>query len=207
MATFPDAQPYFGVVGGVKRIVTGTNVLETKWWIHNGGDTYNDTSVYCGLPPAPGHSMCYGGSLYSAMLQTTDGKEYGVVLGNIGGDKSELFELYPTLQYQTTLVADIKVATAAGANVVVSGLNASGQNITTVFNTTTAQETALIGPENEIEIYHLTYLSNANAVLFDGLRFADNQYVIGRIDLSTHQLSVLNTSSARWADLQVFPGG
>ena len=88
-----------------------------------------------------------------------------------------------------------------------SGLNASGQNITTVFNSTTAQETTLIGPDNEIEIYHLTYLSNANTVLFDGLRFANNQYVIGRIDLSTHQLSVLNTSSAKWADLQAFPGG
>jgi hypothetical protein len=43
-----------------------------------------------------------------------------------------------------------------------------------------------------------------NKVMFDGLRFADNNYVLGSIDLGTHQVRTVATSSVKWADLQTF---
>jgi len=65
-------------------------------------------------------------------------------------------------------------------------------------------ERELIGPDNEIEIYHLNYVADGNKILFDGLRFSDNQYVIGEYDLTTNQLSVVSAGSTKWAGLQSF---
>jgi hypothetical protein len=36
---------------------------------------------------------------------------------------------------------------------------------------------------NEIEIYNLGYVATANKVLFNGLSFANGQYVVGDISL------------------------
>jgi hypothetical protein len=41
-------------------------------------------------------------------------------------------------------------------------------------------------------------------ILFDGLRFADNKYVIGEVDLSTQVVTVVNTAAVKLADLQTF---
>ena len=48
ISTFPDDLPYLQLFGGVKRIPADAGTLESKWWIHNGGDAYNDSSVFCG---------------------------------------------------------------------------------------------------------------------------------------------------------------
>ena len=82
--------------------------------------------------------------------------------------------------------------------------DANGKNVLTLFNTTTNGETELIGPSNEIQIYHLHYDASANKVLFDGLRFADNSYVIGTVDLNADQVTVINAGSTKWADLAAF---
>jgi hypothetical protein len=37
---------------------------------------------------------------------------------------------------------------------------------------------------NEIEIYNMNYVASTNMIMFDGLRFSDNQYVIGQVDLN-----------------------
>jgi hypothetical protein len=65
-------------------------------------------------------------------------------------------------------------------------------------------ETELIGPSSEIEIYHLNYVANGNKVLCDGLRFSDNKYVIGEVDLSTNRVNFVATSATKWSDLQSF---
>ena len=202
ISTFPDSLPYLQLSGGVKRILADADTLESKWWIHNGGDTYNDTSVFCGPPPPPGYSMCNGGYLYTSLFAGRDSNEYGVVLSGVGQAQAELFELYPALKFENTLITDITVVVPATGGVVISGLNASGQNITTLLSPATGSETTLIGPDREIEVYHLSYLAKANRILFDGLRFADNKYVIGQIDLATNQLTFGDTSTVKWADVQ-----
>ena len=39
----------------------------------------------------------------------------------------------------------------------------------------------LISPENEIEIYHLTYVASTKEVMSDGSVFSGNEYVLGWI--------------------------
>ena len=73
-----------------------------------------------------------------------------------------------------------------------------------VYHPATDTETQLIGPENEIEMYHLTYMPNSNSVMFEGLRFADNHVVLGQIDLDTGTVTVSTSLPSRLQDLQAF---
>jgi hypothetical protein len=114
-------------------------------------------------------------------------------------------EYYPTVSFLSTSVTNARIAdTASGDNLALAGLNANSQNVLTLYNTANHTETQLIRPDNEIEIYHLHYVASSNRLMFDGLRFADNKYVIGEVDLGTHQVTVFNTSSAKWGDVQPF---
>jgi hypothetical protein len=40
--------------------------------------------------------------------------------------------------------------------------------------------------------------------MFDGLRFADNKYVLGRVDLSTNVVSMEPTGSTKLLDFQTW---
>jgi hypothetical protein len=57
---------------------------------------------------------------------------------------------------------------------------------------------------NEIEMYHLNYVASSNKIMFDGLRFSDNKYVIGQIDLNTGQVNSSQTGSSKLVDFQTF---
>ncbi len=127
-----------------------------------------------------------------------DGHEY-VVTG--GGT---LAQYYPTVKLLPSEVARINVAAGAGNNVALAGTNAAGQNVLTLLNPATGSEHELIGPANEIEIYHVNYAAQSNQILFDGLRFSDNQYVVGEYNLSTGQLKISATISGKLTDLQSF---
>jgi hypothetical protein len=89
-------------------------------------------------------------------------------------------------------------------NLVLAGTDSSGRNILTLLNTSNDQETVLIGPSNEIEIYHLNYVANGNKIMFDGLRFSDNRYVIGQVNLSTLQVTVTPTGTGQLVDFATF---
>lgn len=40
-----------------------------------------------------------------------------------------------------------------------------------------------VDDSNEVEIYSMSYSQKKNAVLFTGLRFSDNKYVVGEVSL------------------------
>jgi hypothetical protein len=113
-------------------------------------------------------------------------------------------EYYPTVRFLATEVTNVSVAQGAIDDLILAGINASGENVLTMYNTTNDTERELIGPSSEIEIYHVNYVANGNKILFDGLRFSDNQYVIGEYDLSSNQLNVVAAGAAKWSDLQSF---
>ena len=89
---------------------------------------------------------------------------------------------YPDVQVGTTAVQRIFAAQSVGSDLVLSGLDSNGKNITNFYDTATGLEAPVFGPANEIEIYHLTYVPETHKMLFDGLRFSDNKYVLGEID-------------------------
>ena len=142
------------------------------------------------------------GSYISNAIETSDGQVFAVVGPSGGG--GFLMKYYPTVAIATTSVEKVLASVAAGNEVVVSGLNETGQNETAVYHPATDTETQVIGPENEIEMYHLTYVPNGNSVMFEGLRFSDNRVVLGQIDLDTGEVTVSASLPRKLQDLQAF---
>ena len=102
----------------------------------------------------------------------------------MAGSRRAADAVLPDLQVGTTAVQKIFAAQSVGSDLVLAGLDSNGQNITNLYDTATGLEAPVFGPANEIEIYHLTYVPETHKMLFDGLRFSDNKYILGEIDFS-----------------------
>ena len=213
LGAFPDGNVYMGFNNsgfGVKRYVTGGPAeIEAKYWManatRNGTDAYNDTNAFCSPSPGqfpPGSEICDGGNFVKYQFTTTDAKVYSVTMGSRG--TSQLFEYFPGVAHVPSQITDIKVAQGVITNAVLSGLNAGGKNVTTVLNTSNGNETTIIPTNDEIEVYHVNYVANGNKVMFDGLRFSDNKYVIGQVSLSGGTISTVASGTVKWTDLQSF---
>ena len=210
---FPDGNVYMGWPGcsasigcGMSRYLTATDQLDAKYWVSDsslGYTEYFDVFAICTSAGTwAGNPFCdERGGWIGWSFRTGDGNEFVTAWE---GPSAVLMQYYPTVRFLATEVTNIKVAQGIISNLILAGLNASGKNVLTLYNTANDAEAELIGPSNEIEMYHLNYVANGNKVLFDGLRFSDNKYVIGEYDLSTNQLNVVATSATKWSDLQSF---
>ena len=189
---FPDGNVYAGLWGatywGVSRFLIATDQLESKFWISSAMNnlvptTYYDAKTFC---PSDlwtlRNAFCgWNGSYIQDSFTTSDGKVF-VIAGSFG-QGGMLMQYYPSVGVGTTAVQTVYAAQSMGSDLVLSGLNGAGQNITNLYDTSTGLE-APIFDANEMEIYHLTYLPETHKMLFDGLRFSDNKYVFGEIDFT-----------------------
>ena len=82
-----------------------------------------------------------------------------------------------------------------------SGTTAGNANRLLLYSPVSDSAIALDGDIGEIEIYHLSYSESSNKVYFDGLRMADNQYVLGEVDLSTNSAEVVSTTPNKVTDV------
>ena len=67
--------------------------------------------------------------------------------------------------------------------IILSGLSSTGSNILSLYDTSSKQETIVMDGSNEVEIYSMSYSQKKNAIMFTGLRFSDNKYVVGEVSL------------------------
>lgn len=213
LTRFPDGNVYMGLWNtgyfGVARFLTGSSSLDSKFWISdelNGqpADAYFKAGDYCSEAERPTREGFCGsfGSVASSFVATPDGKVFAISGGSgIGG---VLTQYYPTISFPETAVRDVAAMTGAGSKLIVAGLDSLNRNILISFDPSTNEETELIGPSNETEIYHLRYVTGTNSVLFDGLRFSDNKYVLGSIDLGTGEVSVAAAGAQKWQEVQAF---
>ena len=141
------------------------------------------------------------GAFIQGLVTTVSGKVFAVA-GQ--GAESNLMQYYPALASVTTAVKKIGVSQGVLNHVVLAGLNADDRYILTLYDTSNDTELQLLGPDNEIEIYHLNYVATTNRIMFDGLRFSDNKYVIGQYDLNTMTFSASQTGSTKLTDFQTF---
>ena len=203
---FPDGNVYFGVWDtdwSVKRFLTASNTVDPKYWIAtsaSGRDSYFKTGDIC---PEGDYttrwSFCgWAGATSEGWVQTADGKVFGAAGGAL------LTQLFPTIGFPQTAISDMSTSAAVGNKLVLAGLNGSGQNIATVYDSATNAEVQVLGPDAETEIYHLQPVAGTNTVMFDGLRFADNRYVLGRVDLSTNEVTVSATTPGKLKEFQTF---
>ena len=213
LSVFSDDNVYMGLWGGnsfgVARYLPNSDQIDPEYWISapmtNPPPTeyFNAQTICSGATTSQQTGFCgWFGSYITWSYQSSDGSEY--VAAGASGLGAIPMQYYPTVRFLPSEVTNVTVAQGVGNDLILAGLNSTGKNVLTLYNTTSDTESELIGPSNEIEIYHLNYNESGNKILFDGLRFSDNSYVIGEVDLATDQVSVINTGSTKWADLQAF---
>ncbi len=205
---YSDGNVYIGSAStgyfGIFRFLTGTSLMDPlPWTTAYQGPSHIDTRLACEEADRTARQgFCSQlGSSSLAHFGTTDNKDF-IIAGWPG--TTNLVQLYPTLSFPTTTVKNISVAQQVVTSLILAGTNSSAKNIMTLYNTSNDVETPLLGADNEIEIYHVNFAAGENKVLFDGLRFSDNKYVLGQVDLATREASVTTTIAAKWADFQTF---
>jgi hypothetical protein len=202
-AAFPDGNLYVGIytngTQSVMRYVTASGNWDTTPWIADSTSAANNAhDVWC-----PGQPFCSATwASLTWQYSAPNGHEY-VVTGMATG--TQLAEYDRPVHLLNSEVTSIDVAAGVGNQIALAGTTADNRNVLTLVNPDgSGSEQELIGADDPIAFYHLNYVASSNTILFDGLRFADNQYVIGAYNLSTKQYSVTASPSGKLADLQGF---
>ena len=211
MRRFPDGNIYFALYGqglGIKRYLTEGSSVDSRAWmasVRNGAvNPHIDTDSLCYPSWSDQDGFCVGnfGIYTKEIVNTVSGSAYAVA--GSGGSQGTLMRYFPTLTRASTQVKRVVVMQRVIDYLILTGLDANGQNITTLYNTATDTEQTLISSTNEIEMYHLNYVASSNKIMFDGLRFSDNKYVIGQIDLNSGTVTASQTGSSKLLDFQTF---
>lgn len=192
MKQFNDGNVYFGIAGsnpmGVKRYLASSGSVEEKYWINGnlqGASTYFDVNAICAATGQSNSSsdFCMGmGSYIKSSYSILGGKNF-VVAGSQGSQKSTLMQYYPEVKRATSEVANVTMSQNVITNILLAGTNAAGTNVLSIYDTSNGNETVVINATNEIEVYNMTYVVSTNKIMFNGLRFADNQFVVGEVSL------------------------
>lgn len=209
---FADNNVYYGVASkGVLTWLTKTNKNDDFPYIAPSTATQiarNDTSKFC----IPGAAINDGFCEISTGTVTTPGvyvrQSFNTLSGktfvNTGNPPmGTLMQYYPQVKRVTTVVDKMTIGQVIVDYIIMAGVNTNGQNVLTIYDTNSGTERKLIDETKEIEIYRLNYVSS-NKIMFDGLRFADNKYVIGQVDLSTGAVVASQTGSDKLVDFQTF---
>ena len=189
---FVDGNVYFGVMNGasIKRYLTTTGAVDPRDWVSSmfmsgqgPENPYFSTSSICGLDLLAWGGFCQGSvtSLKYA-FNVANSRTFGVA-GYSGSTNSRLLQYYPTPESTNTSITNITVAAQAGDKLLLAGTNAQGVNSLVVYDPLTFQETVLIDATNEIEIYSMAYVRSTGKLMFNGLVFATNRYVMGEITI------------------------
>jgi hypothetical protein len=207
-AAFPDGNLYVGVsINGTQSVMRYVTASAGGWdaqpWIADSTSAWNNAHpVWC--PGTTQQFACFGNWPYIKwQYNSPDGHEY-VVTGMATG--TQLAEYDQPVRLLNSEVKTINVAAGVGNQIALAGATADGTtNVLTLVNPAgNGSEQELIGANDQIEIYHLNYVPSSNTTLFDGLRYSDDQYVVGAYNLSTGQLNVTASPSGKLADLQGF---
>ncbi len=211
LCKFPDGNVYLGYWGsdgltnmGVKRYLTGTSLMDTTYWIsgNTNGVTrsaFFDVGANYSTPQRIESLEGFYGTLIKSKVVTSNNQAF-VITGTV----PTLVQYFPNVVGASTSVKNVGVMEPALSSLILTGTNSAGLNITTLYDTSSDTEQVLIPDSNEIEVYHLNYVASTNKVMFDGLRFSDNKYVIGQVDLGTKVISASQTGSLKLLDFQTF---
>ena len=192
---FVDNNLYYGVsssvnsTGGVYRYSVDQGKVDTLPWISasygSSGTAQNDTSSLCSYQEGVKTSVfcSIGGTLVKHIFNIGTERTLAIVGVTYGSGGTDLMQFYPTVARANTVITTISVWHQMGNKLLLAGTNKDDKNILSLYDPSTSQETILLDQSNEIEIYNLGYVASTNKVMFNGLSFANGQYVVGDISL------------------------
>lgn len=196
LAKFADGKVYAGVWGdpnyGVARYATDLDALESKLWISgmmtdSAPDSYfliNESLSDCKSENrSKNGAFCNSwGSAFGAVFNVLGQKTFAVAIGACC--EPQLWQYYPTVEKtNVTAINSVTLAQQVITTIILSGTSSTGSNILSLYDTSSKQETVVMDGSNEVEIYSMSYSQKSNSILFTGLRFSDNKYVVGEVSL------------------------
>lgn len=189
MRKFADGNIYIGQTGSsggvILRWITSAGQLDPRPWMtmQLNSDAYFYVGQICltGWTKYPG--FCGGSGIQlSALFNFGTERTLGIV-GMSGTAGANLIQYYPTVEFTNTVLKSITLAISVNNKLILAGTTEAGVNSLTVYDPTTFQETVVVDQTNEVEVYNLTYIASTNRIMFNGLRFSDNQFVLGEVEM------------------------
>jgi hypothetical protein len=129
-------------------------------------------------------SFCgFYGTALSSVFNVLGQKTFGLA-GSSGSTGRQLWQYYPTVEgTNVTAIKSVTLAQQVITMIILSGTSSTGSNILSLYDTSSKQETVVMDGSNEVEIYSMSYSQKKNSIMFSGLRFSDNKYVVGEVSL------------------------
>ena len=195
---FADGKAYAGLWSdpdfGWKRYSAELDALEDKYWI-SGNINGTSREAFFKLDPqdsivdcnssnsSKNYAFCgYYGTIVNPLFNILGQKTFGVA--GSSGQNRQLWQYYPTVEKaNVSALKNITLAQQVITNLILSGTSSSGTNTLSLYDTSSKQETVVMDGTNEVEIYSMSYSQKKNSILFSGLRFSDNKYVVGEVSL------------------------
>jgi hypothetical protein len=195
---FADGKVYAGLWSdpnfGSKRYSTDLDALEEKYWI-SGNTNGVSRDAYFKLDPldsifgcnsansSNNNSFCgWYGTVVNPVFNILNQNTFGVTGST--GQVRQLWQYYPTVEKtNVTAISSVTLAQQFTTTLILSGTSSTGSNILSLYDTSSKQETVVMDGSNEVEIYSMSYSQKKNAIMFSGLRFSDNKYVVGEVSL------------------------
>ncbi len=114
-----------------------------------------------------------------------------------------LVQAYPAFKPIVTSITSVNVAQPVLNSVLLSGTDSSGASKTVLYDLDTNTETPLITGLQDLRIRSLTVNTGDNAVYFGARRVADNKSVIGKVNVSTREVTILKEMPADLLNIQL----
>ena len=189
---FPDGNVYFPAGHTcLKRYLIASSQLDVRPWASWSG------SSDCSNPYMTGSSIGF-------LSGTFNPRVWILANGSVMSLRNtELVYMYPTMKKASQSLSRISFGIPALTSAILVGTNSSGTNQMLLYDSTNDSSTTLVDGSSEIEFYHVNWNSMQNRVYFDGLRFSDNKYVIGYLNLANKQI-VASDLLAKLTDFQTF---
>jgi hypothetical protein len=195
---FADGKVYAGLQNydpspGFKRYSTELDALEDKFWISGpkgiSKDSYFYVDQYGGIPDCNSENytknqvFCNGYGTQVAPVFNILGQKTFAVAG-FSGQSRQLWQVYPIAEKtNVTAINNVTLAQQIITTMILAGTSSTGSNILSLYDTSSKQETIVMDGSNEVEIYSMSYSQKKNTIMFSGLRFSDNKYVVGEVSL------------------------
>jgi hypothetical protein len=178
------------------RYLTDLDALEDKYWIAGNTNGFQPGSYFgVAVGSADLISDCGGtnftknmafcsryGTVVSPVFNVLAQKTFGVA--GQPSEERQLWQYYPIVEKtNATAMNSVTLAQQVLTIIILAGTNSKGVNVLSLYDTSSKQETVVMDSSNEVEIYSMSYSQKKNAIMFSGLRFSDNKYVVGEVSL------------------------
>ena len=123
----------------------------------------------------------YNGASIVDVFHFPSTKQSWVIAGYPG--TTDLVRYTPSLMMAETSLTSYTLGRRVLNTLILTGLDKNDVNKLILYDTQSGNEIVIFDGRNEIEIYDMVYVAGTNKLMFSGLRFKDNKYVVGQVSL------------------------